>query len=404
MVDEGFKKVGNSTVRKLRACISPGASNSVVWLLGKTCMMGLDGFISLLQAFRTVLGPVVVHFVKEDWSKGFQQLLMSPESSKLYCVVAMDPSTGQPWIWRPRTLKFGPRAAPAQFCRTSAGVIAILQSLFLVACDVHVDDEVIVEEPWAMESASECVQALHGALAINLDASKAVPDRLQVQGTNEGPVLGVGVALPTQMQEVLSGVLCEVALTKDKSFKYHSSLSQAVATDSLGSGAASKTTGQMEFGFSCTFDRSARPFLWPLRERAESTSATSLTPALRFSLKALRCLVLNNRPRVIRDKSVIRQHFVGFCDARGRSSAFGNEQVGVLLMGAGHAWFSVLELESSPVQAFLGQKKQRINESEAFGAAVLLYTFATIIRGALQLLQYTLPFLILAAQWFAFFS
>ena len=101
-------------------------------------MMGWDGFVGLLDAARSILGPVRLHLVKEDWKKAFRQLRICPESSRLFCVVAFHPETHKPWIWSPRTVVFGPRSGPTQCCRVTCAVVAILQTFFAIPCDVHV--------------------------------------------------------------------------------------------------------------------------------------------------------------------------------------------------------------------------------------------------------------------------
>ena len=234
-----------------------------------------------------------------------------------------------------------------------------------------------------MPSARDCLEELHALLHAILDPAKAIPPRAERSGTIAGIILGVEARLPESAADICNHILVRASLPASKVSKYYFSLCTRLEKNITTAGEASKLVGQLEFTASFAWDRSARPFLWPLRERSNgSTGARANTPALSFSYRVLRAFLLRKPPRVLRSSALVRQHFVGFSDARGRTSTSTFETIGVLLCGAGSVWFSYLDLKHSAAERFLGCGQQRINEAEALGAAMLVYTFAYKLRGS----------------------
>ena len=322
---DGFPQV------RLRLCMDPDERNLATAILSKTPMAGIDGVAAMLQTLHAALAsPLEV--AKEDWDAGFRSLPLLPADRQLFCIHAADPH-GTIWVFRPRRLMFGPRAAPAQFCRRSAALDYIAGSLLCVASTSHVDDHVIADKAGqCASSAHESFVRLATVLGDPLKATKAVPGRGEAkQAVPTMVALGVQWHLVQDCELLSEGALARLSIPEAKAHKYLALAKSDLRANVLSPSSAAKRAGQMESLASSVWGAQTRPLHWPLYERRRQPHRTDwhLSDALRWSLREYVLHLQLARPRLLHTKSTGRARYVVFSDARGRlGSVYGSEMLG----------------------------------------------------------------------------
>jgi hypothetical protein len=192
-----------------------------------------------------------------------------------------------------------------------------IANVWLAICAVvHMDDTVIVDTEQEIDEARDLYVALADLLNCRQNEQKSMPPRWQKGGAVAGSCLGPCLSLPQTNSELDQGILCRLHLPEDKASKYKDGLNKHLGAEELAPGAAGKLAGRFDWAASVAFGRSARAFLWPVRDRQHNGGGTVLlSPALRAALLALKGFVLNLKGLTLYASEAPRQTVVGFVDA-----------------------------------------------------------------------------------------
>ena len=363
-------------------------------------MAGVDGVAELGREMRASLGNAVdLCMAREDWWKGYFQLLVSQESSRYLFAAAWDPKQGVR-IFKPQRITFGPADAPPQFCRVDTAVLQIVAHYFIVPAVPHVDDDIIIETVDAMASARRALILVHEKLGFRLSPGKAVPSRLAADGSairleDLGTGVPRGVALGVEWDWAVSardkqlGILARVRLPVCKSIKYQIRYRRVEICGRMSSGEARKLASTTDYAASATLCKCARVFTKILRdwEQSPRLGRRTLTPTAQLALPILRAFLGDNSWHKVLTKSTSRPFAVIFSDARGRYLEAGEwraERLAAVLITATGGRYTTLDTSDRDATAWISGmgSEYRINECESLAALLGLHTFAPFLHDA----------------------
>jgi hypothetical protein len=374
---------GIQEATKTRGCLSPEEANGphMVFLPNHIYMCGLDGYVTLCQAFaeglrKTRRNPVLRGWA-EDYENGFRQFDLASPDRRLLCAAARAPD-GTVKVFLPRKLLFGPRGAPHVFCRVSDLASSVAAVLLLIPNVPHVDDMVGVEEEDGVDSARSAFVAFHQALNLKLKTEKARPPRTSQGGASELIALGGLVRFNTTLAERVQGVVCTLDLPFQKAQKYASQISGVINSGTITPALAGKLVGQWDHASAVALGRSGRAFTWPLREFQNATAHGRKVPAwatVRAALFGFLLFLTAARPiKVHASGTLARSSALVFVDAALEGEGC---RLAGLAWGPGWCvWFSLLVLPGQ-TRLIPWRNGHIINEAEALSAVVFLESLSS---------------------------
>ena len=377
---------------KRRGCLAPEAANTLQKLPEVTYMCGVDGYVDLCSCFATALQErgriAALRGFREDYEDGFFQCNMAEEDRRFFGAYAWDEALAKRdnalgvRLFIPSRLLLGPRAGPHAFCRGSLAMSTAAAGLLVIPQLPHVDDICCVETYDGTPSARSALVDLFDIMQFRLKSSKAVPARSEVHGASRLICLGTGFDFEVHAHHRDAGLICHIELPQEKASKYRDQIAHVQEDGSLPYTVASSMCGRWEHAASVALGRSARAFIWPLRDRSQDAKHRGMTRLLDAALAGFDHLLTVGGRIPIYANHVHRRSFLIFVDAARRQGPPDEDvyRLGGVIWGPQTAACFTLDVPLRSCAWLPTHAGNAINEAEALAAVVAVIALQS--RGA----------------------
>ena len=259
-------------------------------------------------------------------------------------------------------LPFGAVGSVLGWHRIGGSITTILARLLWVALGRYVDDFYGVDVDGVTLTGGMCMDFVCTVLGLPLDADKAE------NGCISMLLLGARV----QVDFALWAVSTQVA--EEKAACWSEDVLEALASDSLPSGPASKMAGRFSFAVTTAYDRVGRAYIRPLHRQSHSPRPR-LAPDLRQSLLWW-LSYLTARPTRWFFPGRQRDHAVMWTDASGEDGT-----VAAVLAADGELFFTYLVVPPEFMSQLYERGDKQIGVLEALAIWLGISTFEDRLRG-----------------------
>jgi hypothetical protein len=220
--------------------------NDLVATTQKLCLSTFDTLFVLAARLKEA-SSLQLKIIKRDQKKAYKQLFVRAEDRCLNILSVNNPS-GEVSYFESYTVLFGLSSAPLTYNVFMALLMAIFRYELLILCENFFDDVYMLETEDLTVNCKDCFDELHVEL-LNI----LLKDEKSSEG-EEGPHLGFIVNVNT----------LEILITEERKSKILVFIENILSERGLNSENLSKLAGKLSHISSKVFNRSGRPFLFPL--------------------------------------------------------------------------------------------------------------------------------------------